>query len=154
MNRIRSSKLLVPACVAISLTLGACGERSPDQTVGQRVDSAIVRASEVARDVQEGGREAAQEARSATMGAASQARQAVSGAGARVDDAKITSEVKDGLKVDKDLGPAGIDVDTRDGVVTLKGTAPNAAAKARASEIARNVKDVKSVDNQLALRAG
>ena len=54
--------------VALSLALAACGERSADQTVGQRVDSAIGRAGEVAREVEKGGREAAQDARSATLG--------------------------------------------------------------------------------------
>ena len=35
--------------------------------------------------------------------------------------------------------------------LTLSGAVPTAAAKARASEIAHNVKDVKSVNNQLTL---
>ena len=94
-------------------------------------------------------REAAQETRTAVMGAAAETREAVSNLGEKVDDAKITAQVKTGLAVDKDLKALNIDVDTRDGVVTLMGTAPTATAKARAAEIARNVKDVKSVNHQL-----
>jgi osmotically-inducible protein OsmY len=124
--------------------LAGCGEREGGgPTVGQRVDSAIERSAEAGREVREGAREATQGANTAVMGA-----------GARIDDAQITTQVKTGLSTDRDLSAGQIDVDTRDGVVTLKGTAPSAAAKARAAEIARNVKDVKSVDNQLQVRAG
>lgn len=154
MPSLRSRTPRLVACLALPLALGACSDRGADQTVGQRVDSALGRAGEVAREVQEGGREAAHDARTATMGAASQARQAASQAGAKVDDAKITSQVNAGLAQDKDFGTGAVDVTTREGVVTLKGTAPSAAAKARAAEIARNVKDVKSVENQLSVRGG
>lgn len=147
--RFRIPRVLT--CLAASLALGACGDRGQDQTVGQQVDKAIDRAGEAGRDLRRGAEDAAQDARSATMGAASQA---ASGTGARSDDAKITSQVQDAFKADKDLGGGGIDVTAREGVVTLKGTAPSAAAKARAAEIARNVKDVKSVDNQLSVRGG
>ena len=47
-----------------------------------------------------------------------------------------------------------IDVDTRDGVVTLSGPAPSATARERASEIARGVKGVSSVNNQLTIKSG
>lgn len=141
-------------CLAASLALGACGERSQDQTVGERVDSAIGRAGEVAREVRKEGQEAADEARTATMGAASQARTAASGLGTRTDDAKIASQIQDALRPDKELGGGAVDVTVREGVVTLKGTAPSAVAKARAGEMARNVRDVKSVDNQLIVRGG
>jgi len=66
----------------------------------------------------------------------------------------ITTEVKAAIATDKDLSAIKIDVDTHDGVVTLSGPAPTVAAKARASEIARNVKGVNSVNNQLTIKAG
>ena len=106
-------------------------------------------AREAADRTAEATREAAQETRTAVMGAAAETKEAASRLGERVEDAKITAQVKTGLSVDKDLKALSIDVDTRDGVVTLMGTAPTATAKARAAEIARNVKDVKSVNNQL-----
>ncbi len=154
MASLRSWNPCLWACLAVPLALSACSGRDEDQTVGQRVDSALGRAGEVAREVQEGGREAGRDARTATMGAASRAKQAASQAGAKVDDAKITSQVNDSLAQDKDFGTGAVDVTTREGVVTLRGTAPSAAAKARAAEIARNVKDVKSVENQLSVRGG
>jgi hyperosmotically inducible protein len=78
---------------------------------------------------------------------------AMGGAGeklaARVDDAKIVTRVKAGLASDKDTSAMKIDVDSRGGVVTLTGTVPSAAAQSRAVQIARDVKDVKSVDSRL-----
>ena len=71
---------------------------------------------------------------------------------ASVDDAAITSSVSAGLAKDPDLSAIKIDVDTKGGVVSLKGPAPNAAAKARAEEIAKGVQGVTSVNNQLEVK--
>jgi osmotically-inducible protein OsmY len=58
------------------------------------------------------------------------------------------------LATDKDLSAIKIDVDTKDGVVTLTGPAPSESARDRATEIAKNVKGVSSVNNQLTVKAG
>ncbi len=42
---------------------------------------------------------------------------------------------------------------TQGGVVSLNGPAPNAAAKARAEEIAKSVKGVSAVNNNLQVKA-
>lgn len=69
----------------------------------------------------------------------------------RTDDSQITARVRAELAAATDLGGARIDVDTRDGVVTLSGPVRTAAVKARASEIARQVRDVRDVNDQLTL---
>jgi osmotically-inducible protein OsmY len=46
-----------------------------------------------------------------------------------------------------------IDVDTKNGVVTLKGTADKAANKSRAVAIAKDTSGVKSVEDQLVVKA-
>ncbi|KQT09659.1 hypothetical protein ASG30_13980 [Ramlibacter sp. Leaf400] len=69
----------------------------------------------------------------------------------RNDDSQITAKVRAELAAATDLGGARIDVDTRDGVVTLSGPVRTAAVKARASEIARQVRDVRDVNDQLTL---
>ena len=66
-------------------------------------------------------------------------------------DARITQQVKAELAAARDLSGARIDVDTRDGVVTLSGPVRTAAVKARAAEIARTVQDVRDVNDQLTL---
>lgn len=92
----------------------------------------------------------------ATENAGAKVADATRNAGAKIaekfDDAAITAKVNTGFMADKELSAIKIDVDTKDGVVTLNGPAPTAAAKARATDIARNVKGVSSVNNQLAVR--
>ena len=66
-------------------------------------------------------------------------------------DARITAQVKAELAAAHDLHGARIDIDTRDGVVTLSGPVRSAAVKARASEIARTVRNVREVNDQLTL---
>lgn len=72
----------------------------------------------------------------------------------QLEDAVITAKVTTGLAADKILTASRIQVETQDGVVTLKGPAPTPAARERATEIARNVKGVTSVNNQLSVRSG
>jgi hyperosmotically inducible protein len=64
-------------------------------------------------------------------------------------DPGVTTAVKTKLAADDTVKAYKIDVDTKDGVVTLAGTVDNAAAKARAVEVARNTKGVVSVTDQL-----
>jgi osmotically-inducible protein OsmY len=66
-----------------------------------------------------------------------------------VGDAAVTARVKTTLAADAKLSAMDINVDTKDGVVTLKGTAPDAAARNRATEVVKGLKGVTKVDNQL-----
>jgi osmotically-inducible protein OsmY len=67
----------------------------------------------------------------------------------KVDDAAITAQVKTRLLADEATRSININVDTEAGVVTLRGTSPTAAAKARAEEIAKSVEGVQAVGNSL-----
>lgn len=73
--------------------------------------------------------------------------------GARVvGDASITSAVKTRLMADN-LGRAmRIDVDTKDGVVTITGSVPTEADKARLGDIVGRTTGVKSVVNNLTVK--
>ena len=66
-------------------------------------------------------------------------------------DAAITVAVNAALARDEQLKVLRIDVDTVDGHVVLDGSAPDAAARQRATQLARNIDGVKSVDNRLAV---
>jgi hyperosmotically inducible protein len=66
-------------------------------------------------------------------------------AGDRVDDAMITSTVKTKLTADRPKSAVKVDVDTKDGVVTLTGTVSTEEQKAEAERLARNTKGVKDV---------
>ncbi|MGV8057540.1 MAG: BON domain-containing protein [Smithellaceae bacterium] len=66
-----------------------------------------------------------------------------------VDDTSITAEVKAKMKVATSLKDAKIEVSTTDGVVSMTGTVKTKQAKGAATKIAKAVKGVKSIDNQI-----
>lgn len=69
--------------------------------------------------------------------------------GETIDDAGITAMVKTGLLSDDRTEGFDINVDTKDGRVTLFGGADSPAAKLAATTIAQGVEGVVSVNNQL-----
>ncbi|HEY4068531.1 MAG TPA: BON domain-containing protein [Burkholderiaceae bacterium] len=77
------------------------------------------------------------------------AKRDMSALGDKVDDAAITASVKTALARDSDLSALQINVDTDNGRVALRGTAPTAGAKDHATSLASGVKGVSGVDNQL-----
>ena len=68
-------------------------------------------------------------------------------------DPSITASVKSKLLADPDVAGLRIDVDTRDGVVTLTGTVSTPLEKDEALRITRETDGVKSVEDRLTLRA-
>ncbi len=73
-------------------------------------------------------------------------------AGETVDDASITAAVKAKLAGEKLGTVTKIDVDTNKGTVYLTGNAENTAMKARATELARQVKGVREIVNNLKIQ--
>ena len=72
--------------------------------------------------------------------------------GAYVDDAGITTRVKAQLLDNKDVSGTSISVETLKGTVLLSGFAKNMTEKNTAERIARNVKGVKEVKNEITVR--
>lgn len=72
--------------------------------------------------------------------------------GAYIDDSAITTAVKAKFVDNKEVDAAAISVETLNGTVMLSGFAKNATEKVTAEQIARNVKGVKSVRNEIAIR--
>ncbi|HEY9101857.1 BON domain-containing protein [Chitinimonas sp.] len=73
--------------------------------------------------------------------------------GQYVDDATITTRVKTRFAEDKEVAATRIKVETLKGVVELSGFAVSEAEKQKAGDIARAVPDVKSVHNNVIVRA-
>ena len=71
--------------------------------------------------------------------------------GDKVEDAVITASVKTEIAKDADLSALHINVDTDNGNVALRGTAPSLTAKEHATTLAAAVKGVTSVDNKLSI---
>jgi hypothetical protein len=68
-------------------------------------------------------------------------------------DAVITGKIKTGFIKDKIVRSRNYNVDTKDGVVTVKGKARTQAELDRALEIAKTTANVKSVNNEVQLMA-
>lgn len=69
-------------------------------------------------------------------------------------DPGITTAVKSKLAADDTVRASDINVDTKGGVVTLKGEVPSAAAKSRAIELAKATDGVRDVVDAMAVTPG
>lgn len=69
-----------------------------------------------------------------------------------VDDAKITTMVKAKMLENKDVAGTAISVETMNGTVQLSGFAKSASEKSTAESLARGIKGVKSVRNDIIVR--
>ena len=74
------------------------------------------------------------------------------GTGEYIDDSAITTKVKAEIFADSTLKVFQINVETFKGEVQLSGFVDSAQAKAKAGEVARGVKGVKSVKNNLIVK--
>lgn len=138
--------LMAASCVAVLLALGACGDR--EATTDPRAESS----SQVTGQSTELSKQEKQD--TTAMGAGQGSTGADTTLGQKVDDAQIVVKIKSEFAADKDISAMAIDVDSKDGVVTLTGSVPNSQAKVRADQIAKSMKEVRSVNNQLEVKAG
>jgi len=67
----------------------------------------------------------------------------------KVEDGLITDRVRQRLVSDPEIKGYKVEVETKDGVVTLAGTVETERAKAKAKKVTRKVSGVKSVVNKL-----
>jgi hyperosmotically inducible periplasmic protein len=128
--------------LAAAATLAACNRTDDGQTAGQKVDGAVAKAEKKADEVQADMRAAGEKAKESTAGAMDTVE-------SKAKDAVITSSINAELAKDSQLSALRINVDTVEGRVALRGTAPDAASKDRATTLAQRVEGVRAVDNQL-----
>src|SRR5688572_11410491 len=136
------------------VVLIACDDRT-DRSVGQQIDSALARTKEsLART---GDQIAQQTDRAVTAvkksGDANPGNgSAEPASGKPMADTAITASIKTDYLKDPDLSVLKMDVDTKQGVVTLNGLAENEEARKRAEKIAEGVKGVREVRNYLVVK--
>lgn len=116
-----------------SMALAGCNQQR--QEASNEAERATVQSEQKAREIGE------------------EAKQATAKAGEKMADAVITTTVKAELAKDSSLSALDIHVDTTDGKVLLKGTAPSPQAREHATALASGVKGVTSVDNQLSIES-
>jgi hyperosmotically inducible periplasmic protein len=131
------------AALAVAAALTACGRnKDEDLSAGQRLDGAVADAKDTARETRQEAKQAINDAEMSASRAAETTAQVSS-------DMTITAKVNAALAVDDKLKATQINVDTREGQVTLTGQAPDAQSRARATTLASSVDGVKQVNNQL-----
>lgn len=118
--RLRSAAALGLASCAV--LLAAC-----NPPAGDRAGSAQSRSDDVVAQVERKGEQAVDKAK----------------------DMSITTAINAELARDSQLSALRINVDTSDGRVVLRGTAPDQTSRTRAAQIALGTTGVVSVDNQL-----
>ena len=154
---LRSAMVLANA-LALALALSACGKQDDGKTAGQQLDSALAKTEQAGEQAKAKTEIALANAgaalKNATQKAESSGQEAVGKAGDKFDDMSITAAVSSSLGKDPDLSALKINVDTKNGAVTLNGTAPSQAAVDKAGAITKAVKGVSSVDNKLQVKAG
>ena len=155
--------LRAAVCAACcSLAVAACDRTTTQQAkqdaaaAGQKVERALERTgdkiAEAGRKVAAEVKETAAEVKSTTASSASEARS--TDTGRALSDTAITASIKTDFLKDPDLSVLKIDVDTKDGVVTLNGVAETPSAKMRAVKLAEATKGVKEVRSHLTVKQG
>lgn len=154
----RLKPLVLGGCLVLLASLAACGKSGDGQTVGQKLDSAVASTEQSAADAKAKAEASMAKAgdaiKDATQKAETSGSQTANSMAEAVDDAAITASVAAGFAKDADLSAIKIDVDTKNGKVTLYGPAASAAARERATTIAKSVKGVSAVDNKLVVKGG
>lgn len=149
--------LAVLGALSVVLALSACNKQDDGKTAGQQLDSAIAKTEDAAARAKAKAESemasAGAAVKNATQGAESSGKDMAAKAGEKIDDLTITTTVTAGFAKDPDLSVLKINVDTRNGAVTLNGSAPTAAARDKAGSLAKDVKGVNSVDNKLVVKA-
>lgn len=74
-------------------------------------------------------------------------------AGQYVDDATITTKIKQSFMADKDVSATQVGVETMQGVVQLSGFVDSVRSEQRAVQLAQQVKGVKSVNDGIIVRS-
>ena len=164
-NKSLSASALAAALLTLALST-AC-TRTDERSAGQQLDSAVAQAEQRSEVAAAAAKKELAQARTSTEAAADKAGTAIGKAadtvaakidsattsvGSKVADASITAKVNAELAKDPGLSALRINVDTSNGRVLLKGSAPDRSARDRAARLAAGVKGVTGVDNQLDVR--
>lgn len=129
---MRTGLSFIAASTALIAVMGtAACSRDDSRTAGQGVDKAIgeVKSQSAA-------------AKTAAQGAANTATSSAA-------DAAITVKVNAAIVADTRLKVMRVNVDTKDGRVTLMGSAPDAGSRDTATALVKAIEGVVDVDNQL-----
>ena len=154
------SKWLISTALICAIgAVSACTPRAEDQTTktADAVDKAADDTKNVAEKIEDKTKEIAGKTADKTKeiagDIADKSKDVVSATGEKITDGWITTKVSGKFVDETLLKDSKINVDSKDHVVTLKGTVGSNAAKMRAVEIARGTEGVVRVIDQLVVNA-
>jgi hyperosmotically inducible protein len=127
MQKQSSMTVLAAALAGVALIGAGCSDQKSPETVGQKMERTTDKMA------------------TATDNATAKAATAI-------DDSALTAKVKTAMLADPSLKALQINVDTKDGTVTLKGGVESQTQKDHATDVAQGVSGVKSVDNNLTVK--
>jgi len=160
-NTLRAALAVALGCLA----LAGCDRAEKSSatgdgaTVGQKVDRALAQTKDELARAGEQVKPTLERAGDSIERGAQQVKPALDKAGEKIkeaagSDAAITASINADYLKDPDLSVFKIDVDTKDGVVTLNGVTGTPTARARAEKLAAANKGVKEVHNRLTVKSG
>lgn len=138
---------------------GSAGARNDGATVGQKVDRALATTKQELARAGEQVKPTLDRAGESIERGAEKVKPTLERAGEKIKEAStsdpaITASIQASYLKDPDLSVLKIDVDTKDGVVTLNGTAETPSARLRAEKLAEATKGVREVRNHLTVKQG
>ncbi|WP_027016472.1 BON domain-containing protein [Comamonas composti] len=146
------------AITALAFGLAACNKSPDEQTAGQRLDAGLEQSQKTMEEAGRKAEEALDNAQAKMEEGAgkleSSASEAMGKAEEALDDTAITTSIKAALLKESPADALKIEVRTEAGVVTLSGAVDSEALKIRVVEIAKEVKGVVSVSDNLEVKAG
>jgi len=159
---LRTALVLALASAALAACdrpADATARNTGGETVGQKVDRSVERTQAELARAGEQIKPTLERAGESIERAGQQVKPTLEKAGEKIkeaagSDAAITTSIKADYLKDPDLSVFKIDVDTKDGMVTLNGMADTPAARMRAEKLASAIKGVKGVRNNLTVKQG
>ena len=156
MNTRNLFRLTAIALATGALTLVGCSQADRDEAKA-KTDSAVEtvkdKSAELAADTKKAGAEIKADAKDLAADAKAKTSEMAADTKSSVADATITASVKAELAKDPVLKAHDINVDTSAGTVSLRGAAPSAEARDRATTLATAVSGVVNVKNELTVAA-
>jgi hyperosmotically inducible protein len=145
MNRHTGIKGCVLTASSLALiAMAGCDKPNPAESAGKQIDQSMQKMGQRVDQVTD-------RAKEQVAKTSERAKEQVAKTGQVLDDTAITAAVKAGIVAEPGLKVLKIDVDTKDGQVTLTGSVDSAENLQRATQVASSVNGVKGVDNRLAV---
>jgi len=136
---------LIMASLALIIGAVGCEREGGAEQAGKKIDQAAARSGEA---IEKAGDKASTKIDTAKAAVGNKAE----ATGVYMNDAAITTQIKAGFLADSTLKSMDIHVTTTNGVVALSGVVESQKSIDRGIEIARGVKGVTSVENNLVVK--